>query len=156
MEYQTSTFENGIGIISLFSSQSYLPSGAFESCTSLKTIELSNRITEIGSQAFIYCSSLESVVLGDRTQTISDEAFYECTSLKSVTIPESVYNIGYAAFYKCAALEEITCLVKQPLSIIDITFNGVNKTIPLYVPAMSLDSYESTYPWNDFTNMIPI
>ena len=35
-------------------------------------------------------------------------------------------------------------------------FDGVDKSIPLYVPAESVDAYKAAYVWKDFFNILPI
>ena len=73
-------------------------------CSSLRSIELPEGLTEIGDEAFSDCSSLRSVELLAGLTTIGDEAFYSCDSLNSVTIPASVTEIGEGAFLSCNAL----------------------------------------------------
>lgn len=106
--------------------------GAFQSCTSLETIDLSNAInlktinldafyycynlnevtipsnvTSIGSNAFRSCISLKRVTLLNGVQEIGDAAFLDCNSLKYVDIPESVTKIDASAFAFCSTLGNI-------------------------------------------------
>ena len=72
---------------------------------------------------------------------IGDEAFYRCYDLTSITIPESVTNIGEWAFGDCQNLEEITVRAAIPPSFVVSPFYGVDKDIPVYVPANSINAY---------------
>ncbi len=75
---------------------------------SIKSIEIKNSVTTIGSYAFYSCISLTSVTIPDSVTTIGIVAFYGCTSLTSVTIPDSVTTIGNAAFSLCSSLTSVT------------------------------------------------
>ena len=103
----------------------------FAGCTSLKTVKLTDRITEIpyeafayckalteitipanvtaiGEGAFQYCENLASVTFNDGLQTIEYNAFYECYDLMEVVLPESVTDIGDSAFSSCGSLTSVT------------------------------------------------
>lgn len=80
---------------------------AFADCRTLKSVILTNRITDIGAAAFSYCTSLEKIFLPDSITKIAKKAFFCCNSLKTVMIPESVLYIGEQAFGDCDALTEI-------------------------------------------------
>ena len=63
---------------------------------------------KIGYKAFQYCTLLESVIMSDTIKEIDSAAFEYCDALKSVTIPDSVTKIGSYAFNYCEKLESIT------------------------------------------------
>lgn len=71
--------------------------GAFESCTLLTSVSISNSIIEIGKYAFAYCSNLASVSFGNSVTTIGASAF-RSTKLTNFDIPSSVTYIGTGAF----------------------------------------------------------
>ncbi len=63
-------------------------------------------------------------------------------------------SIGDYAFSSCSSLTAITCEAITPPTIGgDYTFYNVNKTIPLYVPAESVESYKAADYWKEFTNI---
>ena len=72
-------------------------SGAFESCTLLTSVSISNSVIEIGKYAFAYCSNLASVSFGNSVTTIGASAF-RSTKLTNFDIPSSVTYIGTGAF----------------------------------------------------------
>lgn len=76
-------------------------SGAFSGCEFLTDIVFSDRITSIGNDAFGNCKSLSSLILPDSVTSIGDYAFDGCSSLRSVVIPDSVTSIGKFAFNWC-------------------------------------------------------
>lgn len=82
--------------------------GAFEYCTRLTEIEMSDSVKYIGKRAFAYCKFLTSVKIPDSVVSIGDEAFTWCLSLKSVAIGNSVETIGKSAFRDCYVLTEVT------------------------------------------------
>ncbi len=86
--------------------------------------------------------------------SIESYAFMGCYGLTSVAISNSVTNIGDYAFKECSDLTSITCEANTPPSCDDKhCFYDVDNTIPVYVPAKSVDAYKKAYVWNNFTNI---
>lgn len=56
------------------------------------------------SGAFYGCSRLESVDLGDRVKQIGGGTFTNCSSLREITIPASVDSVNVYAFCGCSSL----------------------------------------------------
>ncbi len=81
---------------------------AFDDCTALTSVTITDRVVSIGKSAFRFCSSLTSVSIPSGVVSIGEYAFCECTALSSVTIPNSVTSIENSAFFKCTSLESIT------------------------------------------------
>lgn len=86
----------------------YIGSGAFENCASLKSVNIPDGVTGIGSYAFSGCSSLTSIVLPEGIQYLNNEVFKECSSLTGVTVPDSIERIYNDAFENCTSLASIT------------------------------------------------
>ena len=82
---------------------------AFQDCTNLVSVTLTQLVTHIGSDAFTCCFSLARITLGDSVTHIGDNAFRNCASLKSVTMGDSLTHIGDNAFRNCTSLVSITC-----------------------------------------------
>lgn len=103
---------------------------AFESCKSLKTIDLGDRLTaiaghtfensdaleevkmpntvkSIGEEAFSHCYNLKVINMSDSLTYISSYAFWQCRNLKRMRIPDMVTSIGYCLFDQCVSLEEV-------------------------------------------------
>ena len=85
---------------------------------------------------------------------IGKGAFYYCFTLTSITIPNSVTLIDKAAFHTCGALTELYVeAVIPPTWASESAFLNVNRTIPVYVPCESVEIYNSTAMWNEFSNI---
>ena len=80
---------------------------AFLSSKNLTSVSIPNSMTSIGDWAFKN-SSLTSVTIPNGVTEIGDEAFYACEGLTSVTIPNSVISIGESAFRDCFGLIEVS------------------------------------------------
>jgi len=80
---------------------------AFEGCTNLKSVILSEGVTEIRNEAFKDCTELQEVSLPKSLRKISDKAFMGCAKLEKITIGDGVTEIGCAAFKNCTALSEV-------------------------------------------------
>ena len=126
---------------------------AFHDCHSLTSVTIGNSVTSIGISAFYFCTRLTSVTIPNSVTSIESFAFKYCSSLTSVTIPNNVTIIGNEAFGDCTSLTSITCEATTPPTIQSNTFNSVNKNIPVYVPAGSIESYNAANYWNEFNNI---
>lgn len=80
----------------------YNDSGAttFYGCTSLETVTYGASIVE--AYMFDACTSLKTVVLTENVTEIKGRGFRNCTSLSSMNFPEGITTIGDYAFYKSA------------------------------------------------------
>ena len=83
--------------------------GAFDACTSLKSIELPDTVKSLGYGAFSGCTSLGSVKLSNTLNSIDSFAFSGCIHLKSVNIPKSLLKVSNSSvFGNCESLETVT------------------------------------------------
>ena len=143
-----------LGQITIPNSVTTLGDYAFRDCDSLMQIAIPDNVTSIGEGAFITCVSLAQITLGNNVTTIRDEAFYRC-AFKQITLGNSITTIGAGAFKDCKQLEQITALSLTPPTLKDdgyFPFEGVDNTIPVFVPEDSFDAYKAS-DWNYFTNL---
>ena len=114
-------------------------------------------VKSIGVGAFSECFNLTSIEIPNTVTEICGRAFNECLRLTKFKIPSSVMTIANYAFYDCVSLAEIVCLAVVPPRIQSSNvFEGVDKSIPLYVRKGSKISYETADYWNEFTNIIEV
>ena len=112
-------------------------------------------VTEIYMSAFDRCTDLTSVYISEGITRIDYAAFYGCSNLNSVYIPQTVKTLGRDAFYGCTQLKSVNIsnlsawcqidfisLYSNPLSLAHkLYLNGSlveDITIPddiLYIPA---------------------
>ena len=133
-EIGSRAFENCSNIVSISLSDSvtYIGDSAFKGCSSLTSIEIPDSVTSIGSSAFEECSSLTSVVIGDSVNYIGGAVFYGCSSLTSVVIGDSVTSIGGLAFYGCSSLTSVV-IGDSVTSIDDLAFDGCESIKDIYI-----------------------
>ena len=81
---------------------------AFDECSGLTSVTITNSVTSIGDGAFRGCWGLTSVTIGYSVTIIGEGAFYGCSGLTSVIIPNSVTRIGEGAFWACSGLTSVT------------------------------------------------
>ncbi len=84
-----------------------LGEGCFQSCTSLKIVNMSDEgNVSIGKGCFANCSNLITIDLSKTSDTIADEAFYNCTKLMVADLVNVKY-IGNYAFADCSGLSTV-------------------------------------------------
>jgi hypothetical protein len=75
-------------------------SQAFYGCDKLKTITLSNSLTELSEGILESCDSLTEIIIPDNVEKINDKAFYFCGSLTKVVLPKNLKQIRPKAFVR--------------------------------------------------------
>lgn len=144
-------------------------------CTNLSTISIPNYVQEFGNEAFRECTKLHSIDFADGQNLLSigQYAFYNCSTLVSVTVPEGVQTLGAYAFYNnsslvkiklpstlnvignyafgnCQQLMKMNVAAYAPPTVSSNTFYSVPRTATVYVPESAINTYKSTYIWNEF------
>ena len=115
-----------------------------------KNTVIPNDVTSIGENAFRNCIGLTEITIPNSVTSIGDEAFYFCDGLKSLTIGNSVTSIGDGAFCNCSELIDVYCYAESVPTAFG-AFGLPSYAITLHVPAVSIEMYKATYPWNVFT-----
>ena len=103
-------------------------------------------VTCIGAYAFNDCTFITSVVISDGVTQISDRAFQGCTNLESIVVPESVKTIDEGAFVNCDKLASIS-LPSGITTITAYTFSGCNSLTDIVIPdgVTSIEAYAFNY-----------
>lgn len=128
---------------------------AFRDCVSMTSVTLQSGITIIASYAFVANASLKSIILPDTVTTINTSAFQYCSSLKSIIIPDGVTSIGANAFNYCRNMEEFHFLPTTPPTLANKNaFTNVTSTCVFYVPAASLEAYQTATNWSTYASQM--
>lgn len=149
---------------------------AFDGCSSLSEVHLSENLSSIAYAAFAGCSSLQSIEIPRNVKEIEFWAFHH-SGLKSIIVPENVERIGYGAFGDCQELSEvvlpsaltymehsvfeecnrisvITAFMDSPFEMDDNNFTEeVYHNAVLRVPTGTKEHYASTAGWKNFQNI---
>ena len=139
---------------------------AFNGCISLTSFNVNSKNANFCSENGILFNKAKTTLLQypsakadtgysipDGVTKIEDWAFYDCNKLTVMTIPSSVATIGEYALNFCTGLTELFVHATTPPTVGTNAFMNVNLTIPVYVPAASLDAYKAAAGWKDFTNL---
>lgn len=119
--------------------------------TSLKSVEITDKETEISENEFYGCTSLQRVTIGDGITTIGNRAFSGCSSLKYFAFGSKVATIGQEAFSDCAAVTEIISKATTPPTCGTQALDDINKwDCKLYVPTGTQTAYSNASQWKDF------
>ena len=140
--------------------------GAFSGCSSLASMSVvsDNQIYDSrnGCNAIIETAS-NTLVAGCITTVIPDDivsiggyAFYGLPGLTSVVFPNLITSIEEGAYAGCTSLESLTVHATTPPVLGTDAFDGVNVSIPVYIPAGTLAAYQAAEGWNNFTNFVEV
>lgn len=95
-----------------------------------------------------------NTVIPEDVTSIDSEAFRWMNNLTSITIPASVEHIGEYAFDVSSYLTTIVCEREYAIDAESNIFNNYSyQEATLYVPAVGIQSYNMTSPWNLFQHI---
>ncbi len=119
--------------------------------TSLETVKITDKETEISENEFYGCTSLKSVSMGDGIDTIGKYAFSGCSALESFSFGTGLKSIGDEAFSDCTGMKKLVSKTAVPPVCGPQALDDINKwECTLYVPQESLDAYKSAAQWKEF------
>ena len=119
--------------------------------TSLRTVVITDKETEISENEFYGCTNLQDVKIGDGVESFGDWAFSGCSSLKNFSFGMSVETIGKEAFSDCTAMERIYSRSPQPPVCGTQALDDINKwECVLTVPAGNKAAYQAADQWKEF------
>lgn len=127
---------------------------AFNSCVSLRSIEIPNTVSSIATSAFINCSQLTSINIPNGITRIENSCFRGCTSLTQITLPASITYIASTSFSGDSALTGITILATNPPTLQNVSAFEYTNDCPIYVPANSVNSYKAASVWSGLSSRI--
>lgn len=79
-----------------------LPSGLFSGYKKLKSLTISDTVTEIGASAFCGCSNLACVKIPDSVTVINKDAFKDCVMLSDIRLSQKLEYVGSDVFTNTA------------------------------------------------------
>ena len=130
------------------SSSGYSP---FYRNTSLRSVTITDRETEVSENEFYGCTNLKEVKIGDGVTTIGSWAFSGCAAIDYFAFGSSVKTIGQEAFSDCTAMTRLISRAATPPSCGSQALDDINKwTCTLSVPAGSTSAYQKAAQWKEF------
>ncbi|MBO4431669.1 MAG: leucine-rich repeat protein [Bacteroidaceae bacterium] len=142
---------SGVKTVVLPTSLKEVPYNIFSNCYDLADIQFSKQEI-IGQDAFCSCTSLTTITLPEGMKRMNSNCFGSCSGLTSATLPSTLVLVS-SPFGNCKNLQELTCLTIAPpypsgSSIAGDYWGNVETT--LYVPNLSVASYQEADKWNQF------
>ena len=119
--------------------------------TSLRTVTITGKATEISENEFYGCTNLKNVTIGDGVKTIGNWAFSGCASLDYFAFGSSVESIGKEAFSDCTAMTRLISHAATPPACGSQALDDINKwNCTLSVPQGMTEAYQQADQWKEF------
>ena len=130
------------------SSYGYSP---FYRNTTLRSVVITDKETEISENEFYGCTNLKNVSIGDGVESIGNWAFSGCSSLDYFAFGTALKTIGKEAFSDCTAVTRISSRAATPPTCGSQALDDINKwTCTLSVPSGGVNVYQAANQWKEF------
>ena len=119
--------------------------------TSLRSVTITDKETEISPNEFYGCTNLESFSVGDGVTLFGDWCFSGCSSLKTLSFGSHLQTIGKEAFSDCVSVTQIKSKAAVPPTCGSQALDDINKwNCTLTVPKGSMSQYQTADQWKEF------
>ena len=119
--------------------------------TSLETVTITDKETEISENEFYGCTALKSISMGDGVESIGNWAFSGCASLDYFAFGSGMKTIGNEAFSNCSSMTKLISKAAVPPTCGTQALDDINKwNCRLIVLDNAIDSYKSAEQWKEF------
>ena len=134
-----------------YNKEEYYGYSPFYRNTSLRSVMITDKETEISENEFYGCTGLKNVFIGDGVTTIGNWAFSGCSSLDHFAFGSSVTSIGQEAFSDCTAMTLIKSHAATPPTCGTEALDDISKwDCTLEVPKGSATAYQAAAQWKEF------
>lgn len=112
---------------------------AFESCSDLTTVTISQNVYRIARDAFSWCSSLSNLYIENVTCDINVSAFYRCDKNLLFNESDGIYYIGttnndYARLHEIKDKTKSTYVIPEQTQSIMGSFSGCSQMTSINIP----------------------
>ncbi len=127
---------------------------AFQNCTNLRKVTMTNNITEIEDLAFENCVNLLDITLSDNLEIIANSVFKQCINMYYIAIPASIKSMGTKVFDSCVKIAQIEMLGTTPPTITQTSLPtrvqelAIGDKYQIKIP--SLNEYQDADLWSNF------
>ena len=104
----------------------------FKGCVNLVHIKIPASVNKIGAAAFNYCEKLRSVIIPDGVSRIEAMTFCGCSDLAEVVVPKNTVAIEKSAFSLCSSLTEFV-IPEKVTEIGDYVFFGATSLVTVTI-----------------------
>lgn len=104
---------------------------SFFNCSNITSVTIPDSVETINGNAFQSCTSLATVQMGNNVKSVGYYAFSECP-ITSIIIPDSATSLGFCAFYGCENLK--TVYIGQNVESLDSVLQGCDSIENLTIP----------------------
>ena len=119
--------------------------------TSLRTVVITDKETEISPYEFYGCTNLKNFSIGDGVTSFGDWSFSGCSSLKYFAFGSQVATIGKEVFSDCTAIIKIFSKALTAPACGSQALDDINKwECKLYVPKGCMSVYKAADQWKEF------
>ena len=121
-----------------------LYSATFKNQTKLKSVVISDSVTDLSSSIFSNCSSLTDLTIGQSVSSIREDAFHGCSSLENIDLPNGLTKIGQRAFEGCKSLKSL--ILPETLRELGTNSNGPANPNYIFSGCYALEDMICLYP----------
>lgn len=119
--------------------------------TSLRTVHITDKETEISENEFYGCTNLKNVRIGDGVTYIGNWAFSGCSSIEYFSFGSAMQSIGKEAFSDCTAMTKLISHAMTPPVCDSQALDDISKwECTLSVPKGTVSSYQQAAQWKEF------
>ena len=134
-----------------YNTSNYSGYSPFYRNTTLRSVTITDKETEISDNEFYGCTNLKNVKIGDGVTKIGNWAFSGCASLDYFAFGSKVEEIGQEAFSDCISVTKLISKAKTPPTCGTQALDDINKwECTLIVPEGSIDAYRQAEQWKEF------
>ena len=125
---------------------------SFESCP-IETLNVSSNCAADIQYFSSAKPTLKTLTLTDGVTDLPENAFVDCSVLETVTLPRGLKSIGNSAFQNCTRMYDLIAKMPRPFAVDASVFSGVQQHgyCDLHVPQGSKFRYEAMEVWKEFT-----